>query len=897
MPPVKYLLIPYIGSLLHVVPPHVWVQVPSNAHVPQAIYAHRLPSVPPHKSHALGQHIPKAAWHRFPMHYDPALSFVALQHRSQRSTVPTAPSPIEAIIPYSAQDPIVFDAENSIFHLYGAVGIDYADMRLAAEHVALDWSTHTLEATGKYDAAGNLVQKPVFTQGNVPYVAEKMRYNLRSHRGVAHKLCTVQDEALVSCDTAKMDSEDRYYADRMIYTTCNHPQPHYCIQASRVKFLRGERIATGPFQFYFDGVPTPLGFFCGLFFIPKPKTSGFILPKLGEDAQKGFFLKSGGYYFYINDYVNLHLYASVYTQGIAHFMVVSDYKRRYSYVGKISYERTYANVAPETFPTSVMLDAWRWHWQHNTTPNNRVQSVVADVQIQSKFFNQMIDERTPGNATSTHSRVRYTHTLFDFPYVLNAGLAYEQDLPKQLMHLTLPEVSLYTSHIYPFRGQPKADAPWYQDVYLAHTFESKLRLTNQVGSAILRPWPRNWPKMLRDAQAGVRNTLPIEVNIRLFTYFNLSPRFVYRERWYFKRLDYTYDATEDKIVACDVKGFSRVWDYDVGTGLETTLYGTHVWGSERFIQAIRHRIDPKLSFRYTPDLAQPTYAYWQRVQTPQGQQLRDRYDRFIYGSVPERAHAILRFEVDNTLSLKVRNHTDPQGAPQKIPLLETLYVGTEYDFKAKQYKLGDMDLRVRTKLLNQLDVEYQATLDPYLYVPCAPQPPKQICQQKVNALAWRHRKGLGHIKQASLRVNMRFASQDSSAPPAGPAPTAPKPAADASAYADFRLPWSLQFTYHRQYAYYVLTDKRKVSHQLAFEGSMEITQCWKVNFSSTYDLGKRKLVGDVTTITLHRDMHCWQMDFDWRPLGRYASYEFSIGLKAPMLQDVKYVRSNQYEKM
>lgn len=891
----KYLFLPFIfiWSLLHPVGPYKAI----NRRIPPSVYSlkqHYEISISPHKYSILSP--PRGQTKGpFALNYPNELSFIAMQRTAQEEAAGPA-GPIKTMIQYKAKDSIVFDIQQKTVHLYGVDNISYEDRKLEAENIAFDWSTNSITATGKQNEAGEIEKKPVFTQGAVQYIAEEIRYNFDSERGTARKLLTKQDEAIIQCDKAKVDTEDTYYTDRIKYTTCNLVKPHYYIKARKVKFVQDRKVASGPFQFYFDDVPTPLGFFYGLFFIPRPKVSGVLPPRLGEKPGEGFFLRDGGYYFYFNDYIDLALRGTLYSKGSSSFRAESNYKKRYGYTGGLSYEKT-INTTPDELALQEAKDkSWRFQWRHNTE-NNRISSLAAEVDIQSQSFRK--NNTLPGNENpnaTTNSRIRYTHNLVGLPYTLNTSLAHSKNFQTKVTELTLPQIILSTSHIYPFRGKGGAAGGWYTDIYFKHSFEFQNHLSNVIDKDTLEISRQNWPRLLKEGRYGAKHTLPLETNIKIFRYFNLKPSVQYQERWYFKSLDYKYVAAQDTTIADTITGFKRVWDYSLGTNLQTTLYGTHFFSPDAAIQAIRHQLEPSVGFTYTPDFSKERYGYWQKVQTKQGEELKARFDGFIYGAPEKQASAVMKLKVDNTLEMKVRNITDSAGRPKKVPILEALNLSTSYDFLADSFKLSDIELGARTRVLDSLvSIEYSTTFDPYIY--------KQ--KERVEEFAWHHGQGLGHVKRSSLKISTSLkppggssesdADELSQAKPGAQQTREPFPV-DTTQYVDFNVPWRLNLTYHWNYTYQIKLDKKAISKLLSFDGDISLTRKWKIAFSSTYDIDKKELVGNATKLSIYRDLHCWQMNFDWYPLGQNQSYEFSIGLKAPMLQDLKYDRSNEYVK-
>ena len=195
----------------------------------------------------------------------PPLSYYGIQ-----DPVPTASEePLQAIIQYNAEDAIIFDVKHQTIRLYGASIIEHDTIKLEAEEVFLDWINHTIAAFSKKNEAGTTEKKAVLTKDGVEYIAENVRYNFVSQRATADKLFTKQEDGILKANKLKKDRETTFYADRVTYTTCNLTKPHFHVHARQVKITQDDQVVSGPFNLYFDGVPTPLGLPFGIFYLPR----------------------------------------------------------------------------------------------------------------------------------------------------------------------------------------------------------------------------------------------------------------------------------------------------------------------------------------------------------------------------------------------------------------------------------------------------------------------------------------------------------------------------------------------------------------------------------------------------------------------------------------------------
>ena len=113
------------------------------------------------------------------------------------------------------------------------------------------------------------------------------------------------------------------------YTTCDAEHPHFYIAITKGISMPGDKIVSGPAYIVLADVPLPLGIPFGFFPNSKTKTSGILIPKYGEENRRGFYLREGGYYFAMNDYMDLRVTGDIYTNGTWGVRVGSNYKWNY----------------------------------------------------------------------------------------------------------------------------------------------------------------------------------------------------------------------------------------------------------------------------------------------------------------------------------------------------------------------------------------------------------------------------------------------------------------------------------------------------------------------------------------------------------------------------------------
>ena len=803
--------------------------------------------------------------------------------------------PIQSVIHYNAEDSIFLDVKHQTIRMHGEGVIMHDKLILEADDIFLDWPNHIVAASGKKNKKGKVEKKLTLTNEGVEYFAESVRYNFQSHRAVAKQLFTKQDDGILRADKIKKDRVDTYYSDHATYTTCNLAKPHFFADAQELKIIKDDKVVSGPFKLHFDDVPTPLGFLFGIFYFPNG--SGIVFPRYGGSSDKGFCLQKGGYYINMYDYADLTLLGSIYSKGSTVFEAKSNYKQRYQFSGDMNYERETDRESRE-FQLPDKETLWKFQWNHRTE-NNRTSSWDAQVDLRSESAKKKpLIRRSNGASASMSSSVKYSNKLvwlpFWLPYKLAVSIKHSKNFQTKDATATLPDVSLSTENIYPFRKGGNT-GNWYSDIYFQHKIEAanKLSSKDDQGKHTLDFFEtKDWPELWAKGKRAVKHTVPLKTNIKILRYFNLTPTIQYRERWYWERINYDERIMVKKAPKeTKERGFFRVWDSDFGAALSSTLYGTHIFGHNKIVQALRHQLEPLVSLTYTPDFSTPYHGYYHT--RPDKETKLSKFKEGIYGSPKDRDALVLGMALKNRLDMKVRKRTEEGVSAKKVPILEGFDWSTEYDFFAKKHHLGDIKFEARTNLFDKLfDINFKSHFDPYVY--------EDGGTTKGDTFAWNHGKGLGHVKFSSLSIGTKLGprkAEEAYVPVEEQDKKKEKEEEieeDPEQYVDFDIPWSLDLRYNWTYTKLKPATEPKKTDTLGFTWTFTVTENWKLVIDSGYDLIEREFLRDSTSIGVTRDLHCWDMKFAWKPLAQRDSYEFSVGIKAPMLKDVRYSRNREY---
>ncbi len=815
---------------------------------------------------------------------------------------------IETTIKYSARDSIEMDASQKIMTLFGDAKITYGNTRIEAAIIEINYLTNQINAKGNVDTTGKYIGKPVFTEDQT-YVTDSMVYNFKTKKAFISGVVTQQGEAFIHGEEIKKNERDEVFISHAQYTTCNLENPHFHIQARKLKVVPNDKIVSGPFNLYINDVPTPLGFGFGIFPAPRKSASGIIVPTYGEERRRGFFLREGGYYFAISDRIDLQLLGEIYSKGSKGFTVLSNYKKRYAHTGVLDFNFLSQRLT-DNIEDSVKQNDFRFRWNH--APANRTGGrFTANVNAATSSYNQNNALDVYQNLQSIiQSSISYAAPLGRI-FNITVSARHNQNVRTNEVDLFLPEVSLNMNRIYPFKNVGKSNNAWYKKLYFAQNFNYSRRVTNRISPDSIAPFNfETFPELWRNAQESASEpqplnfAIPIETSFKVLKHFTLSPRIVHTEFLYFSRFENRFDAERGEVIQDTLKGISRAFTTSGGAQLTTMIYGFYYPKGGK-IKGIRHVMTPTLGLTFQPDYKNKIFGYYDRVVDNEGvEAYRARYR----GAPGTGKNGIVNFSLKNALELKVVDKKDTVAQERKVPLFEELSFNTSYNLYADSFNLRPVNLVARTRLFkDKLDISFQAILDPYVYrlqsETINSRGEREVVQSRLNDFAWNNGQGLGQISSFNVSLgtslNPKARKREAELPPP-PARIDDVDFADEremiyanpNDYVDWSVPWNLRVNYIFRYSKVGFNDTRIDAQTVTFTGDVSITEKWKIGFNSGYDFQQKLFTN--TRINIIRDLHCWEMRFDWTPFGAFTSYALNINVKAAILQDLKLSRRRSF---
>ena len=840
-------------------------------------------------------------------------SLLAMEPDSSRQS-------LEDEVKYQARDSVVYEAGSSKVRLYGNAQVDYTDLSLTAAFIEVDLSRNTAFARGKPDSLGKLQGKPVFRQGADQYEAESMTYNFKSKRAKIQGVVTRQGEGYIHGESVKKTPENDMYIRDARYTTCNLEHPHFHIQASKIKVIPGKKLITGPFNLRFMDLPTPLGFGFGIFPTPKSATSGIIVPTYGEAVDRGFFLRNGGYYWHISDYIDARFLGDIYSKGSYGFSVLSSYKKRYAFGGNLDLRYSYRQAGDDNL-TPIGKDFWL-QWTHS--PESRGNSSFsASVNMGTSSYNQRNSFSTSNYLSSTFSsNIAYSKTFRGTPFSMGINARQQQNVVTKQVDLELPSFNLNMNRIFPFRGKSGGSKTWYQKISLAYNMAAQnslsnaptgslslsgvkiLQEANPLRDSLLPISKDNFRPLLDRMKNGMRHSIPVSTSFSLLKYLQVSPSFQYDEYWYLQRLQYNWVESARAVNVDTLRKFSRAFQYSGSVSMQTRLYGIF-FVRKAGIEAIRHIMNPSVSLNFRPDFSALKYGMMQEVQVDtNGKKVKlSPFAGAVFGGTPAQGKSgSLSFSLVNTIEMKVRNKKDSTGkeAFKKINLLDNLSASGSYNLAADSFQLSPISLSARTTFFGKLNINLNAALDPYSYQPAVRNAAGQLvkAQRKLPVYAWNAGRGAGQISSFNLAASTSLnpkAREKKSLKRKNLSMQEERELdfinSNPELYVDFSVPWNLNLSYNLSYSKTGF-EKSSLMQSMNFSGDVNLTSKWKIGVSSGYDFVNKTLV--YPNINIYRDLHCWEMRFNWVPTGNRGSYSIDINVKASVLQDLKLSRRRSW---
>lgn len=867
---------------------------------------------------------------------------------------PTTPKkqPIDARVVYSSSDSLVMTGKG-IAHMYGSGEVKYKALELTADYIRVCMDSSTIYACGVFDSiVDEWSGLPVFKDANDSYESKEITYNLKTQKGIIRHVVTEQGEGFLIADKTKKTEDNTLMLHGGKYTTCDdHDHPHFYLQMTKGKVQPKKNVVFGPAYLVVGEVPLPLAVPFGFFPFTDTYSSGIIMPNFGDDYTRGMYLQGLGYYFAINDYIDLEVKGDIYTRGTWAVSAASKYAKRYKFRGNLSMNYRWDVTGEKDMPDYNVSKNLSVQWTHTQDSKaNPYNNFSASVNFKTSGYNRSnINSyyNVQANAeNTTSSTVNYTQRFPDSPWSISANMSITQRTKDSTLQVSLPNINVSMSRIYPFKRKVRVGKEkWYEKISLQYSGNFTNSITCKEDYFLQSNFVKDW-------QNGLKHTLSSSASFMLFKYISITPSVSFNDRMFFQRVDQRWDENEYEVKKDTVSGFYNVYDFNASVSMSTKLYGFYIPNRKIFgdkIDRFRHVMTPSLSFTYRPDFSNPMwakryggfYGTYEKMLTTHdeagnivpkldenGLPIFEEVNYSRFREAPGRgSSASLSFSLGNNLEMKLRNDKDTTGKePYKVySIIDNLSISGGYNFVADSMNWQNFSANLRIKIPKvNYTINLSGQFDPYMYTTTA-----SGQHVRCNELYWNHGR-FPHFLGTSTSFSYTFnndvvkrwferkekkedtASEESSQPTMDPLtgeimdPTdvednarnrkTEKDNVTDDGYLFAEIPWNLSVSYSLRYGAGSEWDEKRnypkmeFRHNLSFSASIGLGKGWKASTSLSYDVKAKKMA--YSSINVSRDLHCWSMSASFVPFGPYKSYTFHIGVNASMLKDLKYDKSS-----
>lgn len=823
---------------------------------------------------------------------------------------------LEAPMFRTAKDYEKLDQKNKKVTLYNQAVFKYQDYELTAGIIIYDYDKEEVYAGRIKDSLGNLTQHPVFKQGSQIVEPDSIRFNTKTKKAIVWNTRTKYQDFNVKAEKTKKVNDSVYFMKDVIFTTAEDIEnPEYYFRTRNAKFVPNKKIVTGVTNLVIEDVPTPIGLPFAFFPLSQGSVSGFIIPSFGDTNLRGYYLQNGGYYFAFNDMVDLTLLGDVYSNGSNALNAQSQYRKRYKYNGNVNLRYETLIDGERGFDNYQKAKIYNIQWSHSqdakANPTSRFSASV-NLGSSNYFRNSLNTQNIGSNMNNTlSSSISYSKTIQSVPqvnYTISAN--HQQNTNTQQITMSLPNVQASVDRVFPFAPKNGSKKGFIQNINLQYNLRGENRI--QTNDSLFFK-----PEMFNEMNAGIQHSIPLATNFKVFKYLSVTMTGNYNETWVLNTFDKFYSNETNQVETVRNNGFDSFRTYNFSTNVGTTIYGMFNFGKNSKIQAIRHVMRPAVSYSYTPSFNQyyDTYAIDALGTTMQ------EYSRFqgtLFGAPNQTMSNMVGFSLGNNFEAKVRDDESATGEPKKVMLLNSLNFSSSYNLTADSLNqaLAPLAMSANTNLLkDKLRLNLGASLDPLAI---------DNAGNRIDKFNIANGGSLMRLTSANITVNYSLASTD---PLFGGSPK-PEDEVDQNvqnggrgddlfgqsvdladrqksmfddkkrekpktSFYNTEIPWDLTLAWSLTY-----NNARRNSeisnNSLMVSGNVTLAPGWLAGFSTGYDFKNKGIT--YTQLRFERDLKSWRMDFSWIPNGYYKQWNFFIGIKSSILQDIKYEKRNAAER-
>ncbi|RPG54897.1 MAG: LPS-assembly protein LptD [Flavobacteriales bacterium TMED235] len=821
-----------------------------------------------------------------------------------------------AEVKYTAKDCVRIDRQNNKLILFNEAELYYQDIELRAGIIILDYKTNEVNA-GRIEIDSTLVQYPFFKQGSNEVNPDSIRFNFDTQKALIWNSKSGQNGMDIFAALTKKQNDSVYFIKDARVSTAGKliggedEGIDYYFKIRKGKIIPGGKIISGLTNMFIADVPTPVGVPFAYFPSSQTKESGFIIPSINESNLRGYSVQNGGYYLALSDFFDLTLIADYYTNGSYGFRGDSQYNVRYKYRGTFSFR--YENLIDEArgLPDYSKSTVFNVRWNHSKDSKSSPNSTFsASVNFgSSDYYRQSVNQLNSPNFLNNNlsSSISYSKSFPEYPRVnISLTSAMSQNSQSKSVNLTLPTFQANMERIYPFAPKVGAKKGFFQNI----NFQYSSRAENRIITTEDALFSNN---MFDNAKTGMKHSVPISTNFKLFKYISMTTTANYEEIWTQNIIRFSdYNDDIKSAVKDTINKIGTFRQYNLSASLGTTIYGTFNFSENNKIQSIRHTIRPSISYTNRPSFEKYYDTY---IVDANGNSAEyTRYQNSLFGIPSKSLSNSMGISIGNNFEAKVKDNDSTATGPKKIVLLNNLNLSTSHNFAADSLRWSPTRLSSGFSFLkNKMAVNFGLTLDPYA-----------LDENKVRINKYNISNGGGLFRMTSANVNMNYSFSSSQLEGNNDGEEDPdqrnqlestssggreddlfgraedftdrrmtdtqdsKPAPKYPSYRT-KLPWDVKLAY--SFTYNNSRGQKNISNNsLMFSGNIDLTPKWKVGLSSGYDFKGEGFT--YTQLRFNRDLNSWRLNFSWVPFSERASWNFFIGIKSGLLSDIKYEKQS-----
>ena len=808
---------------------------------------------------------------------------------------------IEAQIDRTCNDSTIQDLKKNKIFYYGGAVIKYDDIEIQADYVEFDFEKHTVYAKGMPDSTGKIKGRPIFTQAGQKYYSDEMSFNFDTKKGIIRKVFTEDNDNYLHGDKIKKMDDGKINIRSGSFTTCsNREHPHYEFHFNKAIVIPDDKIVAKTLYVRIEETPLPAVIPFALIPNSKGQRSGIIIPSFGESANRGYYFENGGYYWAINQHMDLQLIGDIYTRGSWALKPTFRYVSRYKFNGSLAASYAINKVGVEGSADYNESTDFKIRWVHKQDAKARPRSSFsADVYIVSNNYNKYNAISTNEYLSNTFQSSIAYQTNFANRFYLTLNGSHSQNTLTHNMTVTLPEITLTMNRIYPLKNVGKSGKKhWYSELNLSYSANAK----NYISMADSLFFKDGW---LDNMQNGMQHRMPINMPIKLFKYFTWTTSLNLTDKMYLQYYEKNWiqDTTGTGHLQTDtINKFSNVFTYDMSSNITTKIYGMFRF-KKGPVRAIRHVFTPTVGFSYNPDYSNSFWNYYSTYIDGNGKEQKySYYQGTIFGAPSGQKSGRITYSLSNNLEIKVPSRKDTITGLKKVVLIENLTLSGNYDIAKDSLNWSYLTISGRTTLFKNMSLQYSSIWDPYVLDSTGTRQLNKF-EFDENGRLFRKKSVAWNFSASYTLSNKTFDKKKKKEEKPVETPLASEQELEdiknnPDDYIDWSTSWSLSLSYNLRlsnnlsYINYILHDNRSTVQTLGLRGEISLSPKWKVSAQTGWDFETKKI--SYTSVTVYRDLHCWEMRFNVIPYGSYKSWNFQINVKASALQDLKLTKKKDY---